>query len=343
MPLQLVRNDIVKMKADAIVNAANEQLRPGGGVCGAIFAAAGHDSLEAACRAIGHCPTGSAVVTPAFGLGAKYIIHAVGPRWQGGRAGEAELLRGCYLSALTLAKDKGCKSVAFPLISAGIYGYPKARALRVAMDAISAFLLEEEMQVYLVIFDADATMLGEKLLGSIRQYIDDVYVEHSPFLRRRAVEENMLYGAAMDAMPAPMAPPAPKETKAAKFAARRSLDDVLSQLEESFSRHLLRLIDESGMTDVEVYKRANLDRKLFSKIRKDNGYTPSKPTAIALAVALRLNLDQTRDLLARAGYALSHSSRFDVIVEYFIREGVYDIMKINETLFLLGERTLGAA
>ena len=333
MPFSLVRNDIVNMRVDAIVNAANSSLAPGGGVCGAIFAAAGRTALDKACRAIGHCDVGSAVITPGFDLPARYVIHAVGPIWQGGSRGEAALLHSCYTRALHLARENGCESIAFPLISSGIFGYPKPQALRVAINAIEEFLLKYEMQVYLVIFDRAALLISERLYENIQRYIDDRYVELRAFPRQAA---EALPHARQRAEQADLPLAAPCATPS-----KRSLDDLLGHLDESFSRMLLRLIDEKGMTDVEVYKRANLDRKLFSKIRKE-GYNPSKQTALALAIALRLNLDETKDLLGRAGYALSHSNKFDIIIEYFIEEGVYDIFEINEALFAFEQRLLGA-
>lgn len=342
MLFEIVRNDITKMPVDAIVNAANSGLAPGGGVCGAIFAAAGYDQLDRACRAIGHCDVGQAVITGGFALSAKYVIHAVGPIWRGGGQNEAALLKSCYISSLRLAEENGCRSIAFPLISSGIYGYPKAEALRIAVSAISEFLLSHEMQVYLVIFDRSAVILSEKLQANIQSYIDDHYVDIHHFDRRRNTESifHAQQLAEQDAMMAPMAASMPARESAPEKK-KRSLKDLLGHLDESFSRMLLRLIDEKGMTDVEVYKRANIDRKLFSKIRKD-GYNPSKQTAIALAIALRLNLDETRDLLGKAGYSLSHSSKFDIIIEYFIEEGVYDIYEINEALFAFDQRLLGA-
>lgn len=337
MPFEFVRNDITKMPVEVIVNAANSGLAPGGGVCGAIFAAAGYDQLDRACRSIGHCDVGRAVITSGFALPAKYVIHAVGPIWRGGGQNEAVLLKSCYISSLQLAEKNGCHSIAFPLISTGTYGYPKAEALRIAVSAISEFLLSHEMRVYLVIFDRRAVLLSEKLQANIQSYIDDHYVDARRLGRPQNVESifHARQLAEQDAMMAPMAALSAPQKK------KRSLNDLLGHLDESFSRMLLRLIDEKGMTDVEVYKRANIDRKLFSKIRKD-GYNPSKQTAIALAIALRLNLDETRDLLGRAGYSLSHSSKFDVIIEYFIEGGVYDIYEINEALFAFDQRLLGA-
>lgn len=340
MPFTIVRNDITTMAVDAIVNAANSSLAPGGGVCGAIFAAAGRDRLERECRAIGHCAVGDAVLTGGYSLPARYVIHAVGPIWQGGSRNEAELLRSCYRSALKLAEKKRLKSIAFPLISSGIYGYPKEEALQIAVSAIREHLAHSELEVTLVLYDRTACVVSEQLMGRVRAYIDDHYADlhrYSRCLNEEAVyyrqEVEQCSRAPSAPMPMPCTAPAPKQ--------KRSLRDLLGNLEESFSKMLLRLIDEKGMTDVEVYKRANLDRKLFSKIRKD-GYNPSKQTAIALAIALRLNLDETKDLLGKAGYALSHSSKFDVIIEYFITEEIYDIYAVNEVLFAFEQKLLGA-
>jgi O-acetyl-ADP-ribose deacetylase (regulator of RNase III) len=337
MPLKIIRNDITKMPVDAIVNAANTALKMGGGVCGAIFSAAGADRLQAECDGIGWCNTGEAVITKGYKLPAKYIIHTPGPIWQGGSSGEAQALHNCYISSLTLALKNGLKSVAFPLISSGIYGYPKDQALQVAIAAIGEFLLNHEMAVYLVVFDRKAFILSEKLFSAIEKYIDDNYAEERLLTetgRRLDYELQIMREAETGYHPEPcQSAPAIKK--------KRDLADVVGQLDESFSEMLLRLIDEKGMTDVETYKRANIDRKLFSKIRSNKGYNPSKVTAVALAVALRLNLDETIDLLNKAGYALSHSNKFDVIIEYFIEEGNFNIFEINEALFAFDQVLLG--
>ena len=349
MPLQIVRNDITKMKVDAIVNAANSSLLGGGGVDGCIHRAAGPELL-AECKTLGGCDTGSAKITGAGKLPCKYVIHAVGPRWLGGKHGERDQLISCYRTSLELAKDKECETVAFPLISSGIYGYPKDQALRIAIDTISEFLLENDMTVYIVIFDKKAYQISEKLFFDIAEYIDDNYVdEHtddcSERLRRMNAfrDKEMVCEACVCDEPddeidmlmtvAPMA-------VAAKKA--KSLDDALEQIDESFSEMLLRKIDESGMTDAECYKKANIDRKLFSKIRSDKLYKPSKPTAIAFAIALELSLDETKDMLMKAGFALSHSNKFDIIIEYFIENENYNVFEINEALFAFDQSLLGA-
>ena len=330
MPLIIVRNDITKMSVDTIVNAAKESLLGGGGVDGCIHRAAGPELL-AECQALGGCRTGSARITKAYRLPCKYVIHTVGPVWNGGSHGERELLVSCYRTSLALAKEHGCETVAFPLISSGIFGYPKDQALRVAVDTIGEFLLHNDMTVYIVIFSRTAYQISSKLFADIAEYVDDHYVDaHTDSRRDRLRRMSVLEGRALSAGAA-----------AAPMSAD-NLDDLLAHLDAGFSETLLKLIDRSGKKDAEVYKKANVDRKLFSKIRNNPDYKPSKPTAVAFAIALELSLPETRDLVARAGYALSASSKFDVIIEYFIMQRAYDIFKINEALFAFDQSLLGA-
>lgn len=375
MPLYIIRNDITKMKVDAIVNAANSSLLGGGGVDGCIHRAAGPELL-AECRTLGGCETGSAKITGAGKLSCKYVIHAVGPRWVDGSHGEKEKLTSCYRTALRLAKEHGCETVAFPLISSGIYGYPKDRTLRVAVDTISDFLFENEMTVYIVIFDKKSYQISSRLYADIAEYIDDNYAEaalgkdrrRTAFVRSRRLQRDSDYNdysdysdysdyhdvdIAADAaneggmhespacegswMGSPAAMSAAKEANNSM-----SLDEALSRIDESFSEMLLRKIDERGMTDAECYKKANIDRKLFSKIRSDRLYKPSKPTAIAFAIALELTPEETKEMLMKAGFALSRSNKFDIIIEYFIRNGNYNIFEINEALFAFDQSLLGA-
>ena len=347
MPLEIVRNDITQMRVDAIVNAANETLLGGGGVDGCIHRAAGPELL-AECRTLGGCKTGNAKITGAYRLPCKYVIHTVGPVWHGGTHGEREQLVSCYRTSLALAKAHDCETVAFPLISSGVYGYPKDQALRVAVDTIGEFLLNNDMTVYLVIFDRKSYQISGKLFADIAAYIDDRYVdEHtdnrSERLRRMnafRMEEPMPCEASVceeaieQLMPPVSAAAAPK--KAA------TLDDALGQIDESFSEMLLRKIDERGMTDAQCYKKANIDRKLFSKIRSDKSYKPSKPTVIAFAIALELPLVEMKDMLMKAGFALSHSNKFDIIVEYFVEHGNYNVFEINEALFAFDQSLIGA-
>lgn len=266
MPLRIVRNDITKMKVDAIVNAANRRLAGGGGVDGCIHRAAGPMLLEE-CRKLGGCETGSAQVTGAYRLPCRYVIHAVGPRWIDGRHGEREALVSCYRTALALAKERNCGSVAFPLISSGIYGYPKDQALRTAIDTIGAFLMENEMTVYLVIFDRKAYQISRKLFADITAYIDDNYADERT---DRASERRRLAQMSLTEDLPPLAAPTGMTLAASALSKAGTLEDMLKQMDESFSEMLLRKIQEKGMTDVQCYKKANIDRKLFSKIRSDN-------------------------------------------------------------------------
>ena len=331
MPLEIVRNDITKMTVDAIVNAANESLLGGGGVDGCIHHAAGPELL-AECKTLGGCKTGKAKITGGYNLPAKYVIHTVGPIYEDGKHGEKALLESCYRESLALAKAHNCETVAFPLISSGVYGYPKDQALKVAIDVISDFLLENEIKVYIVIFDKAAYKIGEKLFSDIAEYIDDNYVdEHTDYCC-----ESMRFNMPMQSIMANEI----CECKA--LFAEDDLNSKLKQIDESFSQMLLRKIDEKGMTDAECYKKANIDRKLFSKIRSDVHYKPSKPTAIAFAISLELSLDETEDMLKKAGFALSHSNKFDIIIEYFISRGNYNIFEINEALFAFDQSLLGA-
>ena len=332
MPLEIVRNDITKMNVDAIVNAANESLLGGGGVDGAIHKAAGVGLLNE-CRTLGGCKTGQAKITKGYNLPAKYVIHTVGPVYKDGNHGEKELLESCYRESLILAIKNKCETVAFPLISSGVYKYPKDQALKVAVDIISKFLLENDMTVYIVIFDRDSYKISGKLFSDIAEYIDDNYVEEHIDFCYESVR--------MDAIAQP--PESLSKNKGILLKSRNytakfeedDLDKKLKQLDESFSQMLLRKIDE-------CYKKANIDRKLFSKIRSDVNYKPSKPTALAFAIALELSLEETEDMLRKAGFALSHSNKFDIIIEYFISKGNYNIFEINEALFAFDQSLLGA-
>ena len=343
MPIQIVRNDITKIECDAIVNAANSSLLGGGGVDGAIHKAAGK-GLLLECMKLGGCKVGQAKLTKAYKLPSKFVIHTVGPKWKGGQKGEKELLESCYRESLRIAIDNNCESVAFPLISSGVYGYPKDQALRVAVDVISSFLVEHDMLVYIVVFDKSAFQISEKLFTDIASFIDDKYVNtHFEFNRtiRDAWGESTLLGETRilpDEDIVGMSAPCAQAVTAPKAI---SLEDAVNQIDESFSQMLLRKIDEKGLTDAECYKKANVDRKLFSKIRSDVYYRPSKTTAIAFAIALELNLEDTKDMLMKAGFALSHSNKFDIIIEYFIMNQNYNIFEINEALFAFDQSLLG--
>ena len=381
MPLLFVRQDITTMHVDAVVNAANQSLLGGGGVDGAIHYAAGPELL-AECRTLGGCRTGEAKITGGYRMPCRYIIHTVGPVYKDGTRGEPELLRACYRNSLKLAEEKGCESVAFPAISTGVYGYPVAEATKIAVDTVKEYLEEHDMTVYLVFFghggrhksgtDLDA-YVRERLSENRYGFAANTSAYSKPAAGAMAgamVSEQSFFDACDSESEAPeecaeecAKESAKSERRAKKFrlfsekkaesvtgsmsfaradAAPSAAPDFRSMLDESFSEMLLRKIDESGMTDAECYKRANIDRKLFSKIRSDRLYRPSKATAIAFAVALKLGTEETEEMLRKAGYALSNSALFDVIIRYFIEHGEYDVLKINEALFDYDQALLGA-
>lgn len=334
MPLIIVRNDITKMETDAIVNAANPTLLGGGGVDGAIHRAAGPELLKE-CKMLNGCKTGEAKITKGYLLPAKYVIHTVGPVYRDGMHGEKELLSSCYRNSLHLAKAHNCETVAFPLISSGIYGYPKAQALKAAIDTITQFLTENDMTVYLVVFSKDAFEISGKLFHDIKAYIDDVYVaDHTdaPYEARRRMLKAEYYEQ-----------PRPYEEFSACCAepSGASLDEMLSQIDESFSEMLIRKIDEKQISDAECYKRANVDRRLFNKIKNNPSYKPGKQTVLAFAIALELTLDEARDMLMKAGFALSRSNKADIVVEYCLKTRNYNIIEINQILFKLDLQPLG--
>ena len=359
MPFQIIRNDITKVRADAIVNTANPKPRIGRGTDSAIYAAAGEEQLLKARKQIGEIAPGQAVFTDAFNLNARYIIHTVGPMWIDGKHGEREILHSCYENSLALAAELSCKSIAFPLIASGTYGFPKDEALHIALTEIHKFLLTHEMKIILVVFDRKALELSEGLVGGIEQYIDDHAVRElrekergqrgiSELRRRRLqreeeqmVLESIAYAPEpseeiFDGAPPPIALGAPIPDVSGK-----SLDEVLGNAGESFQQRLLELIDESGMDDVTVYKKANIDRKVFSRIRCKPDYKPKKKTAVAFAIALELDLPTMTDLLSRAEIALSPNNRFDLIITYFVSNKIYDIYEINAALFKYGQPILG--
>lgn len=327
MTLHIIHNDITNMDTDVIVNAANCQLLTGGGVCGAIFKKAGIRQLTEECQKLAPIATGQAVITKGYQLKSKYIIHAVGPIYKDGLHHEKELLENAYLNSLKLAVEYQCQSISFPLISSGIYGYPKAKALDVAISTISSFLNEHDLDVYIVVFDKTSVQLSEQLYSDILHYIDTYYEPEKD--SRRNIELSL-----MEEEPLFI------KLRSPSSSVSRTLDDLIENIDESFSEMILRLIDEKGYKDVDVYKRANMDRKLFSKIRSQKDYHPSKKTVFALSIALRLNIDETIDLLNKAGYSLSHSQKSDIIIEYFIINNEYDIFKINEALFCFNQPTL---
>ena len=341
MPFLMIRNDITKVAADAIVNPANRNLLQGSGTRRAIYQAAGEQELTASCEAIGRCDLGRAVCTPAFGLPAKYIFHAVCPAWHGGGFGEAEQLASAYHSALELAAEYHCESVAFPLLSSGNYGYPKEQAFRIAVDIITQYVMEHDLTVYLVLYDRHSLAVSRKLSASVEEYIDDHYVaqndesyEFDRWRRESAERRRRLEEEAAPMLEAAAPPAAPM--------AARSLEHLMDNLGESFTTRLLRLIDERGLKDSTVYKQSNISRQHFSKIQCNRDYNPKKKTVLAFAVGLHLSEDETIDLLQSAGYAFSDGSKRDWIVRYCLEHKIYNINQVNTLLFECDQEQLGA-
>lgn len=374
MPFQIIRNDITKVKADAIVNTANPEPVIGSGTDSAIYKAAGARKLLAERKKLGSIAPGAAAYTRAFRLNAKYIIHTVGPAWNGGDHGERDILRACYKNSLAAAAELECESIAFPLIATGVYGFPKDEALRIALDEINIFLLSHDMNVILAVLDRDSFELSARLSGDIRAYIDNHSAAaicaaeyggaaHAPAAQSHdaiKAERNAFYGRARrpernDVFlkaskraeePEPVLECAAMaeealDTSIADAVSGKSLDEVVKNSADTFQERLLHLIDESGMTDVTVYKKANIDRKVFSRIRCKRDYKPKKKTAVAFAIALELDMPTMLDLLARAEIAFSPSSKFDLIITYFVTNRNYDIYEINSALFKYGQPLLG--
>lgn len=344
MPFYIVRQDITKMKVDAIVNAANNSLLGGGGVDGAIHAAAGPELLKE-CATLHGCATGEAKITKAYNLPCKYVVHTVGPIWGGGMWGEDVLLKSCYAKSLALAKQNGAYSIACPLISSGAYRFPKERAVGIATEAIKEFLDKEDASVYLVIYDRDSFVVSKKRFAEVKEYIDDNYIGAAGnYVRRRRgydLRNSLDYSWEEGLYRRYEAAEAPSEVCKKPVAAALDLNAELKNLDEGFKDMLFRLIDEKGLTDVECYKKANIDKKVFSKIRSNANYKPSKTTAVAFAVALELPLSEAKRLIELAGFSLTHNNKFDVIIEYYIKSKQYDIFKINETLFEFDQKLLG--
>lgn len=335
MPFEIIRNDITNMHVDAIVNTANPRPVVGLGVDSTIHEKAG-PALLAARQEIGHIDMGCAEITPAFRLRAKYVIHTVGPVWDGGSYGEEHYLRNCYDNSLKLAMEHNCESIAFPLISTGNYGFPKDKALQIAIAAFSEFLLEHEMQIYLVVFDHKSFKLSEKLFQDVAAYIDQNYVDAwemdtygaaEPIRncrRRERIESKAMMPMACEAMAAPM-----------------DLDSFLKKKDAGFVETLLELIQKSGQKNSTIYKRANISKQHFSKLINDPKATITKPVAVALALALELDLDATRDLIGRAGYTLTNSSYFDLVVQFHIEKKKYNVVEINVALYEYDQPLLG--
>lgn len=329
MPLHIIREDITKLNCDAIVNPTNSKLDGSGSLDALIHKLAGLQ-LDKACNEIGRCDPGDAVITKGFNLSSKFIIHTVGPVWVDGFHNENITLKSCYQKALELAVKYNCKNIAFPIISAGTYNYQKEECFNIAVKTIQDFLLKNELDVFLVVYNKEVTYISKKLFGDIKEYIDDHYIVENEFLyETRNYVESRKSVCLAPSMPLP---------NVAKKKIR--INDIINNLDVSFSEKLIMLIDEKGLKDSDCYKKANIDRKLFNKIKNNSDYHPRKETVISFAIALELNLKETQDLLDKAGYTLSNSYKFDVIIKYFIENKIYDIMIINEALYSFDQRLL---
>lgn len=349
MSLRIIRNDLTLMDVDAIVNTANPNPAVGAGCDTAVYKAAGYDELLALRREIGSVPEGEAFITPGLNLKARYIIHAVSPCYGDGKSGEEEKLRSCYRRSLEIARENGLKTIAFPLISAGSYGYPRNEAMRVALDEINGFLLECSMDVFMVLFEKESVGIADGITSDLKSYIDDHYVSNAVFHEYSSAPISGSYTGVFEA--------------AANFRGRSlqsrgyrnrplneadepaedvapGLEDRLKHLSDTFSEYLLYLIEQNGRTNAECYKDALVDKKVFSKIKNNRHYHPTKITAMCLCVGSHLNIDQTRDLLARAGYALSPCDKTDIIFQYFIEHEFYDMIDLDIALEDNGEKPL---
>lgn len=348
MPLQIIRQDITKMQVDAIVNTTNQEMIGYNGVDLAVHTVAGPE-LDKFCRELTPLGLGTAKITPAFNLPCKYIIHTSGPVWEGGDNGETELLVSCYNECLKLAKENNCETVAFPLISSGAYGYPKDKVLKIAISTISTFLFDNEMTVYLLVYDKKSYELSEKLFSGIESYIDDNYARryagrffNAAFSREKRLSEEVDYSRAMsyECMSAPCTQedyaPAPCSVGSTP---KQSLEDFI-KLDESFALKLIKLIDAKGISDVQCYKKANVSKQTWHKLMTDKHYKPNKKTAISFAVALELSLDETQNLLSSVGFILSDSNLFDVIIKYCLENKIYDVFEIDSALFKYDQETL---
>ena len=331
MPFRVFRNDISKVKADVIVNSANPDPIIGGGAEAAIYKAAGENELLSERKKIGEIAPGEVAYTPAFHLNAKYIIHTVGPVWEGGYKGEAAILRSCYENAFELAVSLGCKSIAFPFISTGTYGFPKDKAIEIVINTSNKFLKHNDMTIILVVYDKASFRISGSKLQDVTSFINETYIDESDgyagnspsALRsnRRLERERQMHSHHWDQPDAP-----------------GDVSDLLKKSSESFSAKVLSIVKERGIEPSAVYKKDGLlSKKIYSdmKIQGDN-YMPRKGTAIAFCLALELTLPEAMDLLGRAGWTLSDSKKNDIIVKYHILQGDYNIRNVNDTLNTYG-------
>lgn len=348
MPLYLIKGDITAMHCDAIVNATDIFLSGSGGVDEIIHKVAGFD-LSLDCIKIGHCDVGQAVITKGYDLNAKYVIHTVGPIWSDGNPIEQSLLASCYKSALALALEYKCETVAFPLISAGTFGFPEDDAMRIAKESIEDFLDEHDMTVYLVAYRSHTYNMGAKLFNEVRQFVERNFPDDD-FFECTCMPEPECYSASVASESAHLPKARAKRPRAVAgnamptFSSRPkepSLDDLLKQVDESFAEMLARKIEERGMSNAECYNKANTTKSVFSKIKNNPEYKPTKPTVAGFVLALGLPLDEAKEMLSKAGYSLSRSNKFDIILEWFITNKTYSIFDINEVLLEYDQQLIG--
>ena len=342
MPLHIIRQDITKIKCDAIVNTTNREMIGYSGVDYAIHTAAG-PLLDEECQKIYPLGLGCAKITGAYNLPSKYVIHTSGPIWQGGYMGESIILKSCYIESLKLASKCGCNSIAFPLISSGTYGYPKDQVLKFAIEVISEYLYENEMTVYLCVYDKTSYEFSKELFNDIKDYINEELEEDEELDNEELVKD--YFSKRMECCSLAEEPICERLENSSVFnpdGRLKSLSSYLKDMDKPFMETLFDYIDQKGITDVECYKRANVDRKTFNKLKNNPKQKPSKQTAVAFAIALKLDFDETQHLLSTAGLTLSRSNVFDKIIRYFIKSGNYNIFEINEALFEFDQVLLGS-
>ena len=336
MPLSIIRDDITRIKCDAIINPTNEEFFPGGGIDKRVHRVAGEELYEM-CSQLGGLEVGKAKITPAYNLPCRFVIHTVGPCWDGGSYGEEEYLKSCYKEALKIVVASKCESVAFPLISSGTYGYPKDQVLSIALEILKEFLLEHDIMIYLVVFDKTSYELSKDLQDGIASFIDQNYVESEQDCFEKEYDE-ICYKACLCESKC-MAP--------RRFGAidedfdDDDFDDDFDDVDSiSFRETLFEFLDQKGIDEVECYKRANVSRQTWHKIVSDKNYVPKKTTIIALAIAMKLDIEETQVLLETMGFVLSKSIKFDLIIRYCIIKGIYDVYEIDAILFQYDQKTL---
>lgn len=343
MPLYYIRTDLTKFKCDAIVLSADSSLLNGGGVFGAAASVGGNDFFLAL-RALKGCALGLAKSFKNSRFPCEHIIVTAAPTWKDGKSGEIRILTACYINSLEKALSKGCKKVAVNLIDSRIYGFPSEIAQIVAVESISSYLETHDMDVYLVSFDYK--QYGEQRDTSklLERFLDDYYNGYDQSLIKKEVDA-FVGGQVTKSIVGTKKVVFGRHTipKPDLFKISKELEERLKERDESFSTMLFRKIDELGIKDSDCYTRAHISKQVFSKIRCKNDYRPTKQTVLALAVALELSLEETVEMLRKAGFAFSQNSCFDIIVTFFIQNQIYDIGTINEYLYQYDQSLLGYA